>query len=92
MACADTRMEDGMWALDIKDEDYKRVKSAAARRAIPMHPELVAMGLPEFMQDVKALNLGPQLFPVLLPKDDKSQGNAPGKKWGEYLNTVGLLD
>ena len=92
LACADIRMEDGMWALDINDEDYKRVKSAAARRVIPMHPELVALGLPEFMRDVKALNLGPQLFPVLLPKDDGSQGNAPGKKWDLYLKVVELTD
>ncbi len=92
LACTDIRMEDGMWAIDINDEDYKRVKSAAARRVIPMHPVLVSLGLPEFMQDVKALNLGPQLFPVLLPKDDGSQGNAPGKKWDLYLKVIGLTD
>lgn len=92
LACNDIRMEDGIWALDINDEDYKKVKSAAARRVIPMHPELVSLGLPEFMRDVKALNLGPQLFPVLLPKDDGSQGNAPGKKWDLYLKVVELTD
>lgn len=92
LACTDIRMEDGIWAFDINDEDYKRVKSAAARRVIPMHPELIALGLPEFMQDVKALDLGPQLFPVLLPKDDGSQGNAPGKKWDLYLKVVELTD
>jgi integrase len=92
LACTDIRMEDDMWAIDINDEEYKKVKSAAARRVIPMHPVLVSLGLPEFMQDVKALNLGPQLFPVLLPKDDGSQGNAPGKKWDLYLKVIGLTD
>ena len=92
LACTDIRMEDGIWAFDINDEEYKKVKSAAARRVIPMHPELIALGLPEFMRDVKALNLGAQLFPVLLPKDDGSQGNAPGKKWDLYLKVVELTD
>lgn len=81
-----------MWAIDVNDEDYKRVKSAASRRVIPMHPELVNLGLPQFMQDVKALGLGPQLFPVLLPQSNGSLGNAPGKKWDLYLKVAKLSD
>lgn len=92
LACSDIRIEEGIWTIDINDEEYKKVKSAAARRLIPMHPELVALGLPQFMQDVKSLGLGPQLFPVLRPTSNGTLGNAPGKKWDLYLKVVGLLD
>lgn len=93
LALDDIRLERGLWAIDINDEDYKRVKSAAARRIIPMHPELIDLGLPEFVEDVRRLRLGPQLFPMLLPKvGDGSIGNAPGKKWDLYLKTAKLTD
>lgn len=93
LALDDIRLERGLWAIDINDEDYKRVKSAAARRIIPMHPELIALGLPEFVEDVRKLKLGPQLFPMLLPKvGDGSIGNAPGKKWDLYLKVAALTD
>jgi integrase len=91
LALDDIRLERGLWAIDVNDEDYKRVKSAAARRIIPMHPELIDLGLPEFVEDVRKLKLGPQLFPMLLPKvGDGSIGNAPGKKWDLYLKTAEL--
>lgn len=93
LALDDIRLERGLWAIDINDDDYKRVKSAAARRIIPMHPELIALGLPEFVEDVKKLKLGPQLFPMLVPKvGDGSIGNAPGKKWDLYLKVAELTD
>lgn len=93
LALEDLRLEQGVWAIDINDEDYKRVKSAAARRIIPMHPALIDLGLPEFVEDVRALKLGPQLFPMLLPKvGDGSIGNAPGKKWDLYLKVAELTD
>ncbi len=92
LACDDIRMEDGTWIIDINDEDYKKVKTAAARRVIPMHAELIGLGLPEFVQDVKALGLGTQLFPALIPKVDGSIGNATGKKWDLYLKDIGLTD
>ncbi len=71
------------------------MKSAAARRTIPMHPELIAIGLPQFVADVKTLELGPRLFPVLRAGDEEEEGelgNAPGKKWDRYLRAVGLTD
>lgn len=93
LALEDIRMDSGMWAIDINDDDYKRVKSAAARRVIPMHPVLIELGLPQFVQDVRDLGLGTQLFPMLLPKlSDGSLGNAPGKKWDLYLKAIGLTD
>ena len=93
LALDDIRLERGLWAIDINDEDYKRVKSAAARRIIPMHPDLIDLGLPEFVEDVRKLKLGSQLFPMLLPEvGDGGIGNAPGKKWDLYLKVAGLTD
>jgi integrase len=93
LALDDIRLEQGIWAIDINDDDYKRVKSAAARRVIPMHPVLMDLGLPAFVAEVRKLALGAQLFPMLLPKlGDGSLGNAPGKKWDLYLKAAELTD
>lgn len=95
LACIDIFMEEGLWVISINDEDYKKVKSAAARRTIPMHPELIAIGLPQFVADVKTLELGPKLFPVLRAgesEEDAELGNAPGKKWDRYLTAIGMTD
>ena len=37
LACSDILKEEGIWAISINDEDYKNVKSAAARRTIRSH-------------------------------------------------------
>lgn len=92
LALGDILVEDGMWAISINDEDYKRLKSAAATRTIPVHPELINLGFIDFVSDVRALSLGPQLFPVLRPTANGEYGNAPGKKWGRYLTDIGLTD
>lgn len=60
-----------------------------------MHPELIAIGLPQFVADVKTLELGPKLFPVLRAGDEEDEGelgNAPGKKWDRYLTAIGMTD
>lgn len=50
LTSADVRQEDGVWCLRITDdpETGKRLKTEASRRYVPLHPELVRLGLPEW--------------------------------------------
>ncbi|WP_254434996.1 site-specific integrase [Ruegeria arenilitoris] len=48
----DVQQECGTWFLNITDEgddDNKSVKSTAARRKVPLHPELIRLGFLEFV-------------------------------------------
>jgi integrase len=68
------RTQKGTWYLDIEataDEDdesngaAKTLKTAASRRKIPLHPELIKIGFVQFVDERK--KSGPRLFPDLKP-------------------------
>jgi integrase len=72
------RTKKGTWYLDVvatADEDdsspavtaKKTLKTAASRRRIPLHPELIKIGLLEFVAERKKAGGGPRLFPALKP-------------------------
>jgi integrase len=78
----------GQWYIDFNlvgsnkiDEPDKRLKTVNSIRQVPMHPELVRLGLPEY---VKALVGGgyDRLFPEL--RFDRVKGY--GKAAGQWLN------
>lgn len=71
---------DGIAAISINilgDED-KSLKTRAARRMIPVHPVLLDLGLLEYVEDVKALDLGSELFPAVGANTYGEKGNALG--------------
>ena len=49
----DIKQDEGVWFLRIEEceeaEKEKRIKSAAARRSIPLHPDLIALGLLDYL-------------------------------------------
>jgi integrase len=60
----DVRKRDGVWIFDFTDEaPGQRLKTAAARRIVPVHSKLLDLG---FLEYLKALPNG-QLFPALRP-------------------------
>lgn len=91
---SDFYVKDGIQAMSInilEDED-KSVKSAAAIRVIPVHPELIKLGLIDYLQDVKALALGPEVFPGIGINADGEKGNAIGNFWREHMKKMGLFN
>lgn len=87
----DFRVIDGFPAMSIDDlgDDDKSIKSAAAKRIIPVHPELIQLGLLDYVEDVKALNLGDELFPGIGVNGYGEKGNAIGQAWGRHKKAVG---
>ena len=79
-------------SINILEDEDKSVKSAAAIRVIPVHPELINLGLLDYLQDVKALGLGPEVFPGIGTNSDGEKGNAIGNFWREHMKKVGLFN
>lgn len=54
---------DGGYAITVNDQgDSKRVKTSASERSIPIHPELVRLGLLRFVEALQAKKVA-RLFP-----------------------------
>lgn len=88
-------VDDGIWFLsiladDLEDESSseRRVKNENSRRAVPLHPDLLSLGLLEY---AKQLPLKGQLFPHLKRDKNGKYSSIFGKQWAGYLiSDVGL--
>lgn len=65
-ACAlyaeDVRCTDGIWVLDIVGDEDGRTKEDPSNRTIPLHPQLIKLGLLDHAQHIKAKG-GGHLWP-----------------------------
>lgn len=68
----------------------QQLKNASSRRLLPIHPELLALGLLDYVETVKA-NGSTRLFPELQPTRGKL-GHAPSKWFGRYKTKLGIID
>ena len=93
MLVHDFSVIDGIPALSIDDlgDDDKSIKSFAARRTIPVHPMLIELGLLDYVEDVTALGLGPELFPGISVNKYGEKGAATGTAWGRHLKACGVV-
>lgn len=79
----DIREIDGVWCLDITTGDGLHLKTRASKRIVPIHPELVRIGLLEFVERQRKVGKT-RLFPDLKPHGDK-YGHYASKWFGSYL-------
>lgn len=93
MLVHDFSIMDGIPALSIDDlgDDDKSIKTFAAKRTIPVHPMLIDLGLLDYVEDVKALGLGPELFPGISANKYGEKGAATGTAWGRYVKSCGVV-
>ncbi|MFZ3252159.1 MAG: site-specific integrase [Pseudolabrys sp.] len=89
----------GTWYLDIvatgDDDDSgpsgstKTLKTAASRRRIPVHPELIKIGFLQFVQSRKKTSSGPRMFPELKPDKYGNHASYALKRFRDtYLPSV----
>lgn len=92
MPATDVRQIDGVWSIAITDEgDGQQLKSLAARRTVPIHPQLIELGFLDFVEDMKPY--GGILFPYLTEDPNKGGfGATPSERWGKYLDSIGITD
>lgn len=75
--------------LEADDDDERTVKTVGSRRAVPLHPDLITLG---FLDYVKGIPKGGQLFPQLTPNAEGWYGKGFGKHWTKYLRGVVKLE
>lgn len=90
LAVADFRKTGGLWVMDVTGDEDGRVKKRSSNRTVPVHPELIRLGLVEHVDAVRKAG-GGRLFPEL-------KAGGPGgtllhefSKWfGRYVEAIGL--
>lgn len=87
--------QDGIWWLkltnepgDSPDPDVVKSVKTGRPRTIPMHPELVRLGLPHYLAQLKHGGAR-RLFPQWAPNDGDA-GAGPGKFVANYMRAIGL--
>lgn len=87
--------QDGIWWLkltnepgDSPDPDVIKSVKTGRPRTIPMHAELVRLGLPHYLAQLKQSGAR-RLFPQWAPNDGDA-GAGPGKFVANYLRAIGL--
>lgn len=87
MFVRDFGVEDGVPFVKITDEsDGQRVKSDESVRRLPLHPDLIRLGLLEYVEERRRVQAA-QLFDVKLDGAG-GVGNAMGKAFGYYIKTI----
>lgn len=80
---------EGVWAFLVQPdkEAGTRLKNSASRRRVPVHPELIRLGL---LDRLAGLGVEDWLFPELRTHKDGADGMS---KWfGRFMESVGLSD
>lgn len=78
----------GIWYFDINDEEeMKRLKTNAATRRVPVHSELIRLGLLDYIEKIR--NEGKEDV-RLLPGLTFSEKEGWGRKLGRWFNTTFL--
>lgn len=83
---ADVQQEDGIWCFSLTDEgeSTKRFKSDSAHRKVPMHEELIRLGLLEYHKRMSAEH-SVRLFPEYSYSARDGYGRALGRWFNDQL-------
>jgi integrase len=87
--------ETGIWIIDIDTEGDRSVKTVSSRRQVPLHGELIRLGLLRYREGL--LNAGAKstssLWPELSSADPKYRSTAWSKWFNRYLReTIGIKE
>lgn len=77
----DIRQHDGIWCIDINDDDGKMLKTSASRRVVPVHQKLLDVGLIRFVES-RSGRSAVRLFPSF----SYSAQNGYGRNVGRWFN------
>ncbi len=86
----DIRLHEGMWCIDINDDDGKMLKTSASRRLVPVHQQLLDAGLLRFVES-RCGGSTVRLFPSLSYSAQNGYGRNAGRWFNEkFLPALGL--
>jgi integrase len=74
-------------------EQGRRLKTAGSARVVPVHPELVRIGLLRFVEDARTKDgRSARLFPLLSSGPMGGFGEAWSKWFGRYIRSLGITN
>lgn len=94
LAVSDVRQEHGHWIMHITTEgeahaEGKSVKTAGSMRVLPIHPQLVRLGLLDYHAECVAAR-DKQLFPGAKRNERGQMMSDYSREFGKYLTRIGL--
>ncbi|WP_348637607.1 DUF6538 domain-containing protein [Minwuia sp. IMCC3077] len=90
LRCCDVVEHDGFWCFSVNDEAGP-LKTAAAQRLVPLHPELIRLGFLDFVDELIDLPMQ-RLWSNLQPNRLGRYSNSVGKWFGRYKRDRGFED
>jgi integrase len=78
---SDIRKEGEVWCIDINDDGEKTLKNAPSKRLVPVHDQLIELGLLDFVNE-RRTGISPRLFPSF----SYSAKNGYGRNVGRWFN------
>lgn len=87
----DVRQLHGQWIFHITREGSTRksVKNAGSERVVPVHPELIKLGLLDYIARMQAINEA-NLFPELEPDGRGFISGVPSSFFNQYFRDIGV--
>lgn len=89
LSVLDVAERDGVPSIQFTVE-YGSLKNKASKRTIPLHPQILELGFMDYVADVK--KFGGMVFPGLLPNKSGSFIKEPSRRFGAYLDKIGITD
>lgn len=90
LAVTDMRPIEGVWAFSISDEgDDQSLKNKQSRREVPIHPQLLALGILEWHQRAREAGVKDLFDQIPLDRDGRRSTNA-GKVFRRFLTRIGV--
>jgi integrase len=84
----DIRQDHGVWIFDINDKNEKKLKNRSSERLVPIHPQLINLGLIKFAAGLREKGHS-RLFPELKQQRD-GYGQIVSKWFGRYKTRCGI--
>lgn len=90
LALKDFSVTDGVWCMVITDDGHgQSLKNDVSARTIPIHPDLIALGLMDRVERLRAKG-ETQLFPRAKAGSVNGMGNWLSKSYGRHLADLGI--
>lgn len=86
---ADIKEIDGAWVFDLNEEGDKQLKSENSTRIVPVHSQLITMGLLDFVAHRRKLKKDAKLFPEE-PRTAEGKFDNYSKRFRTYRNRIGI--
>ncbi len=86
----DVRQVEGVWCLDINENDDKSLKNGGSARLVPLHPVIQRSG---FLEYVKKIPDGKPVFPEFPKRVNGTRGDNATAKLSRWIRrSVGITD